>query len=148
MEQIFFAIFRLKMALFWPHFCFWEALKWLHINTNGLKWRFVMTLNSLDQKNYLKSMKRASSSFKLQIFTVFSLNTSLFWPHFCLLEASKWLHINANGLKCKFVMTLNNFDQNCHLESINRACRSFKVQFLKFSVSVWPYFGPILTLWS
>ena len=109
------------------------------VSNESLWWLSIV----FTKKNHLKSMNRASSSFKVQFFIIFSLNSFLFWPHFCFQEASKWLHINANGLKCKFKMSLNGFDQNGHLESINKACRSFKVQFVKFSVLIWPYFGPI-----
>ena len=39
---------------------------------------------------------------------------------------------NHNGLKWKFVISFNGFDQNNSLELINRASRSFKLQFFQF----------------
>ena len=74
-----FANFHLNLSLFRQLFCFWETSKWSKINSNGLIWKFVMFINSLDQHNLPTSMNRTFISFKKQFFLQLSI---LIWPYF------------------------------------------------------------------
>ena len=87
-----------------------------------------MPSNSFDQNNYLESI----NSFKKYFLQFWASVWPYFQPPFSYKEAWKWSQINANGLKWKFVISFNGFDQNDSLELINRASRSFKLQFFQF----------------
>ena len=91
-----------------------------------------MFLNSFDQNNNLESINRVARSFKKYFLEFWASVWPYFQPPFSYKEASKWSQINVNGLKWKFVISINGFDQNNSLELINRASRSFKLQFFQF----------------
>ena len=82
--------FHRYLVLLWSLFCFWEVLKQSKISANGLRWKFVMSLNSFDQVNYLELIKKSLLKLQTYLFGILSLNMVQYWPLFCFWEASKW----------------------------------------------------------
>ena len=114
-SKLIFWNFHRYLVLLWSLFCFWEVLKQSKISANGLRWKFVMSLNSFDQVNYLELIKKSLLKLQTYLFGILSLNMVQYWPLFCFWEASKWSYINADGLKWNSVMFHNNFNHKNHL---------------------------------